>query len=132
MKKHLHPLTSILILCTIFLLGSAVEKAPVNARSFEFNTGTTNIASGADTTFSLDIGQGSSASVLIANDNANSTDSDLLVAFNALTAPAPSSTAASTTFRLKPGNMVNFDGRWNRCTLRGATGTCTARVIATY
>lgn len=126
-------LVGFLLGAVLLLMGSAVDQPPVSARGFDFNSLTTTpIASGADTSFNLDVGQGATKSLLIANDNAATTDSDLLVSLNSATAPAPSSTAASTTFRMRPGNMINLDGKWGRCTMRGATGTVTARVIATY
>lgn len=130
-QKYSGPLVGYLIAVTLLVMGSAVEKAPVKARMFEFSAATTVVPNGSDLTVSLEAGGGPTASVLVANDNAGG-GSDLLVSFESTSAAAPGTTAASTTLRLKAGNMINFDGRWYRATLRGDGGTVSARVIATY
>lgn len=121
-----------LIAGSALLMGSAVEKAPTQCRGFEFSAATTPVQSGADSLVQFEAGFGSTASVLITNDGSATTDSDLIVALSASTAAAPTGTTASTSFRLRPGNQFNLDGRWVRCALRGATANVTARVIATY
>lgn len=130
--------TAALLLCMIgaslLLMGSAVEKAPTQCRGFEFSAATTPVQSGADSTvnFQAVSGLGATASVLICNDGTATVDSDLIVSLSATTAAAPSDTGASTSFRLRPGDQFNLDGRWSRAVLRGATANVTARVIATW
>lgn len=121
-----------LIGAVTLLMGSAVEKAPTQCRGFEFSQATTPVQSGADSAVNFEIGMGPTASVLICNDQPSTNDSDVIVALSAATAAAPASTAASTSFRVRPGNQFNIDGRWTRCTLRGATANVTVRLIATY
>lgn len=136
--RALKTLSTAMVLCFLIsaaalLMGSAVTQPPVDARGFEFSAATTLVPNGADVLVNLaGVGTpGPCGSLLVINDNAGA-GSDLLVALSAVTAPAAGSTAASTTFRVKPGNMFNLDGRWVRAALRGDTGTVAARLIATY
>lgn len=136
MDRWMRTLGSAMVIClliagSLLLMGSAVQQPPFAARGFEFSAATTLIANGTDTVVEFSSGTGPTASLLVINDNAGG-GTDLLMSLSAVTAAAPASTAANTTFRVKPGNQINFDGRWVRAALRGDGGTVAARMIASY
>lgn len=125
-------LCAFLIGVTAFLMGSAVAQPPTQLRGFEFSAATTVVPNGTDVTADLrSPGLAGTASLLLISDEAGG-GTDIIVSLSGVNAAAPASTAASTSFRLKPGNMINIDGRWTQAILRGATATGSCRLIASY
>lgn len=125
-------LLSFLIGATCFLMGSAVAQPPAQCRGYEFSASTTVVPNGSDVTADfLTPGLGPTASLLLISDEAGA-GTDISVSLSGITAAAPASTSASTSFRLKPGNMLNVDGRWTKAILRGLTATGSCRLIASY
>lgn len=135
--RMVRTLSTAAVLCmmiagTLLLMGSALTQPPLKARGFEFSAATALIANGVDTLVDLQATNvGPTASILVINDNAGG-GTDLLMSMNTSTAPAPTATTISTTFRIKPGNQFNIDGRWTGCAMRGDGGTVAARIVATY
>lgn len=135
--RWLRTLATAMVLCvmvggSLLLCGSALSRPPSAARGYEFSANTTVVPNGSDVTADFRTPQlGPTQSLLVINDNAGG-GSDLLVSLSGATAAAPGSTAASTSFRVKPGNQFNIDGTWVQCVLRGDTATCSARLVVTY
>jgi hypothetical protein len=123
---------STLVVLAPALMGSSVEKAPTHLRAFTFSATTTPVPTSSGPLINFETGFGSTASVLLCNDETSGTGSDIYVTLDSTTAAAPGNTNASTSFALKPGNQLNIDGRWNRCALLAASANANARVIATY
>lgn len=136
-EKNHHPLLSAVLLLVLlqvmqYVQGSAVDSAPVTVRQFLLATTTSTASCALLLQANSFAGRGPTKSVLLCNDSVTAGE-DIHFNLNSNTVVTPASgTGGAFDATLKPGEKLNFDGKYSTLAFKSAVGTPTLRVMASY